>query len=227
MPIVDAVDGRGELSGSRSNQAIDVMLVDSRAVVREGLRVVIDQQPDLFVVAQAATVRDAGGLDAEPAVIVTDIDLPDAKRGAVISGLRGYFKRSSILVFTPIGNPSEVQSALAAGANGYLLETAPTTDLLTGIRTVADGKTYLQPALGVELARWYRPRDTTLGLSPREERVLKLLALGHTNLEVARLCGVSLRTIESHRARIHRNLGLRTRAELVQFAHRAGLVEPR
>ncbi|MDP9334650.1 MAG: response regulator transcription factor [Actinomycetota bacterium] len=217
---------RGELSGPLSNQAIDVMLVDSRPVVREGLCVVIGHEPDLVVVAQAATIRDAGSLDVEPDVIVTDIDLPDAKRGDVISGLRGFFQHSSILVFTPIGDPSEVRSVLAAGANGYLLETAPTTDLLTGIRAVADGRTFLQPALGVELARWHRPRDTTLGLLPREEQVLKLLALGHTNLEVARLCSVSLRTIESHRAQIHRKLGVRTRAELVQFARDAGLVDP-
>jgi two-component system response regulator NreC len=208
-----------------SNPEIHVMLVDSRAVVREGLSAVIDQQPDLVVVAQAASVRDAGSLDVRPHVIVTDLDLPDAKNSAVISALHGYFAQSSILVFTPIGHPTEVQSVLAAGAVGYLLETAATSDLLTGIRAVAEGRTYLQPSLGVELARWHRPRDTTLGLSPREEQVLQFIALGHTNVEVARLCNVSLRTIESHRAHIHRKLGLRTRAELVQFARETGLVE--
>ena len=215
----------GELTSSESNQAVDVMLVDSRPVVREGLCAVIDEQPDLVVVAQAASVRDAGGFDLEPHVIVTDIALPDAKHGEVISALRGYFAQSSILVFTPIGHPTEVQSVLAAGAAGYLLETATTSDLLTGIRAVAEGRTYLQPSLGVELARWHRPRDTTLGLSPREEQVLQLIALGHTNVEVARLCNVSLRTIESHRAHIHRKLGLRTRAELVQFARETGLID--
>jgi DNA-binding NarL/FixJ family response regulator len=215
----------GELTSSESNQAVDVMLVDSRPVVREGLCAVIDEQPDLVVVAQAASVRDAGGFDLEPHVIVTDIALPDAKPGEVISALRGYFAQSSILVFTPIGHPTEVQSVLAAGAAGYLLETATTSDLLTGIRAVAEGRTYLQPSLGVELARWHRPRDTTLGLSPREEQVLQLIALGHTNVEVARLCNVSLRTIESHRAHIHRKLGLQTRAELVQFARETGLID--
>jgi two-component system response regulator NreC len=207
------------------NPAIHVILVDSRAVVREGLASVIDQQSDLVVVAQAATLREAGRLDVRPHVIVTDIDLPDAKNGDVISALRGYFADSSILVFTPIAHPTDVQSVLAAGAAGYLLETAATSDLLTGIRAVADGRTYLQPSLGVELARWHRPRETTLGLSPREEQVLQFIALGHTNVEVARLCNVSLRTIESHRAHIHRKLGLRTRAELVQFARETGLVE--
>jgi two-component system, NarL family, response regulator NreC len=215
----------GDVTGSESNQAVDVMLVDSRPVVREGLCAVIDEQPDLVVVGQAASVRDAGSLDVQPHVIVTDIDLPDAKHGDVISALHGYFAQSSILVFTPIGHPTEVQSVLAAGAAGYLLETATTSDLLTGIRAVAGGRTYLQPSLGVELARWHRPRDTTLGLSPREEQVVQLLALGHTNVEVARLSNVSLRTIESHRAHIHRKLGLRTRAELVQFARETGLID--
>jgi two-component system response regulator NreC len=215
----------GEVTGSESNRAVDVMLVDSRPVVREGLCAVIDEEPDLVVVAQAATVREAGSFDVRPHVIVTDIDLPDAKHGAVISALRGYFAQSPILVFTPIGHPTEVQAVLAAGAAGYLLETAPTSDLLTGIRAVAEGRTYLQPSLGVELARWHRPRTTTLGLSPREEQVVQLLALGHTNAEVARLCSVSLRTIESHRAHIHRKLGLRTRAELVKFARETGLID--
>lgn len=204
---------------------VDVMLVDRRAVVREGLRVVIEQEPDLVVVGHAATVGDAGSLDVEPHVIVTDIDLADAKYGDVIIALRRLFQTSAILVFTPFGDPTEIQSALAAGANGYLLETAPLTDLLAGIRAVANGETYLQPALGVELARWHRPRDGTDGLLPAEEQILRFLALGHTNTEVARLSRVSLRTAETHRADIQRKLGRRTRAQLVEYARQVGLID--
>jgi two-component system response regulator NreC len=209
---------------SSSNEVVDVMLVDARDVVREGLRALIDQQPDLVVVAEAAAVRDAGNLDDPPDVIVTDIDLPDAKHRDVISGLRGHFRQSSILVFTAIDHLATIQSVLDAGADGYLLETAATTDLLTGIRAVARGETYLQPALGIEFARWHGPRDTSPALSPKEAQVLQLLALGHTNVEVANLCGVSLRTVEKHRAQIQRKLGRRTRAELVQYAREVGLV---
>lgn len=210
---------------SPSDGTVAVLLVDGRAVVREGLSAVIQPQPDLVVVAQAATVRDAGSLDVTPHVIVTDIDLADAKYGDVISGLRGFFRESSILVFTPIGHPAEVESVLAAGANGYLLETASTTDLLSGIRAVAGGETYLQPSLGAELARLHRGRNTAIALTPLEEQILRLLALGHTNTEVARLCNISLRSAESHRAQVQRKLGRRTRAELVEYARETGLIE--
>ncbi|HEY5171484.1 MAG TPA: response regulator transcription factor [Acidimicrobiia bacterium] len=201
------------------------MLVDARSVVRAGLCALIDNESDLVVVAQAATVRDAMGLDVTPDVIVTDIDLPDADRGEVIRRLRDRFRASSILVFTPIGHLADVQSVLAEGANGYLLETADPDDLLTGIRAVAGGKTYLQPSLSVALARLHRARDTGAGLTPQEEHVLRYLALGYTNVEVARHCGVSLRTAESHRAQLRRKLGRRTRAELVEYALEVGLVE--
>ncbi|MDQ1508769.1 MAG: hypothetical protein QOG50_613 [Actinomycetota bacterium] len=212
--------------GPSSDRAVEVMLVDTRAVVREGLRAVIDQQPDLVVVAEAATVRDASSLDIAPDVIVTDIDLPDAKYGEVITRLLDVFEQSSILVFTPIAHPVGVQSVLDAGADGYLLEVAPTAELLAAIRAVAGGETYLQASLGGELARLHRSRNLTAVLSEHELEVLRLLALGHTNVEVARLCNMSLRTTESHRAQIQQKLGRRTRAELVEYARDAGVIEP-
>ena len=201
------------------------MFVDDRTVVRQGICALIEQQPDLVVVAQAASVREAGAVGVTPDVIVTEVDLPDARHGDVISGLRKFFPETSILVLTRVDHPAKIQSALAAGANGYLLKTASASDLLNGIRLIAAGDTYLQPSLGVALARWHRPRDSNLGLSPKEERTLGLIALGHTNAEVAVLTGVSLRTVEAHRARIHQKLGRRTRAELVQYAREVGLVE--
>jgi DNA-binding NarL/FixJ family response regulator len=203
------------------------MLVDPRAVLRAGLRALIDKEPDLVVVAQAATVGDTTRLDVSPEVIVTDIELPDANRGEVISRLRAHFRQSSILVFTPVGHLADVQSVLAAGANGYLLETADPDDVLSAIRTVARGKTYLQPSLSGALARLHRSGDTGPGLTPQEEEALRFLALGYTNVEVARHFGVSLRTAESLRARIRRKLGRRTRAELVEYVLEVGLIELR
>jgi len=201
------------------------MLIDRRPVVRDGLCALIEQQPNLVVIARAASIRDAREMDVTPHVIVTDIEFPDTAHSEVVHGLRGSFPESSILVLTAVAHPAKVQSVLAAGADGYLLRTAATTELILGIRAVADGETYLQPSLGVELARWHRPRDTTLGLSPKEEQVLRLLSFGNTNAEVARICAVSLRTVEAHRARIQQKLGLRTRAELVQYARELGILD--
>jgi two-component system, NarL family, response regulator NreC len=157
-------------------------------------------------------------------VIVTDIDLPDAKYSAVVAGLRESFEQSSILVFSPIVDPVEVESILAAGAHGYLPETAGTPDLCTGIRTVGAGETYLHPEFGVTLARSRRASDATPGLSPQEERVLRLLVLGHTNADIARLCNISIRTAQTHRAHIQRKLDRSTRAELVEYARENGIV---
>lgn len=201
------------------------MLVDNGTVVREGLRALIEQQPDISVVAQASTVQGAGTFDVTPDVVVTDIELPDARHADVISGLRGAFPQSPILVLTFVGHPARVQSALAAGANGYLLKTAATPDLLSGIRAVAGGEAYLPPSLRLELERWHRSRDATLQLSAKEEQVLRLLAVGHTNSEVAGLLEVSRRTVETHRSRITEKLGLRTRVELFRYVWDVGLLE--
>jgi two-component system response regulator NreC len=209
----------------RSSHAVDVLLVDSRAVMRHGLRAAIEREPDLVVVAEAASVRDATTLDVVPDVIVADIDLPDAKDVDVITGLRQAFPRGSILVFAPLADPTDVRSILAAGADGYLLETAETTDLVAGIRAVAGGEPYLQPALGAQLARSQRLERTTRVLSPQEQHILLLLVLGHTNGAIARLCNISLRTAETHRAHIQRKLERRTRAELVEYAREIGLVQ--
>jgi two-component system response regulator NreC len=218
----DAADKAAPV-GRGLEDPVKVLLVDNRVLVREGICALIAGQPDFAVVAQVASVASAKGLDITPDLIVTEIDLPDAQQVDVISALRASFPQSAILVLTLVDHPAKVQSVLAAGADGYLLKTAATYDLLTGIRALAAGNTYLQPSLGVELARWHRFRDAS-GLSPTEERVLRLLALGHTNAQVAHLCEVSLRTVETHRARIHQKLGRRTRAELVQYAREVGLV---
>src|ERR1700730_5502713 len=204
---------RFEVSRSRLDDAVTVMLVDGRALMREGLHAVIDCEPGLVVVAEATTVRGARSLDVTPDVIVTDIDLPGAKYENVIRGLRESFQQqTSILVFTQVSDPIEIESVFAAGADGYLLETADITDLFAGIRAVAAGETYLQPSLGAKIARSHRPVDPTLRLSPQERHVLRLLVLGHTNGDVARMCHTSLRTAETHRANLQRKLGRHTRS---------------
>jgi two-component system response regulator NreC len=201
------------------------MLVDNQNVVRQALGALIGQEPDLVVVAEAANVSDALRIKVTPEVIVADVELPDARLGEVISGLHSSFVKCPILVLSNVDQPVKIQAVLAAGADGYLLKTADVSDLLTGIRVLADGGSYVQSSLGVALARWHRPRNTDLSLTVKEENVLRLIALGHTNGEVADAMSVSLRTVESHRSRIHQKLGRLTRAELVQHARDVGLVE--
>jgi two-component system response regulator NreC len=201
------------------------MLVDSRAVMREGVRAVIEQEPDLVVVAQSPTLGDTADVHLTPDLIITDIDLSDAKYDDVVRGLRGFSPRSAILVFTPIGDLAEVRAVLTSGANGYLLDSAEPADLLVGVRAVAAGGTYVQPSLGAQLARSHRSVDPTLELSAQEARVLGLLVLGHTNGDVARLCKISVRTAEAHRAQIQRKLGCNSRAELVEYARAAGIIK--
>ena len=208
-----------------SNNGVRVLLVDNRDLIREGLCALIDQQPGFAVVGQAGNIDGAKNLEVTADVIVIDIDLPETRHFEVVSALRGHFPESALLVLTLVKHPAEVQSALALGADGYMLLTATSNDLFIGIRALAAGNTYLQPLLGVELARWHRSRESGLRLSSKEEQVLRCIALGHTNAEAAEQIGVSVRTVETHRARIHQKLGRRTRAELVEDARNLGLLD--
>jgi two-component system response regulator NreC len=220
----------GARAGAAPDQdIIKVFLVDSRVLVREGLRALAEQQPDLRVVGGSGTASLGTAYETTPDVVVADVDLPDAHGPEAIALLRKEFPESALLVLTLVDHPAKVQRVLEAGADGYMLKTAPTSEFFFGIRAVAHGETYLQPSLGVELARWHgAPSDTTVyvdQLTPKELEVLRLLALGHTNAEIAEMRGVSLRTVEAQRARILQKLGRRTRAELVAYANELGIVE--
>jgi two-component system response regulator NreC len=221
--------GGKEIPGLRQqpDQVIRLALVDDQSIFREGLWALIDQEPDLEVVAQATDVTAAEDLQVDVDVVVTDLAFGDASREEVIQRLRGCFENAGIIALTVLGDLTTVQQVLAAGADGYVLKSANKNDLFAGIRTVARGGLYLQPSIGVAFAS--RPaedaaRPAVNGLTPKETGVLRLLALGHTNAEIAQLVGASLRTIETHRAHIHQKLDRHTRAELVRFALDAGLL---
>lgn len=214
---------------SRMNGArIGVLLMDDHVVVREGLRALLERQDGIDVVAEAGSVGEALGLEVEPDVVVADLVLPDERGAEVVRRLKERHPDAAILVLTMVDNPTDVQLCLAAGARGYLLKETASTELVDAVRKVAGGEDYLQPSLGAALARW---RDTPGriharaidDLSQREREVLRLIALGHTNAEIATMLYVSVRTVENHRASVMRKLGLRTRAELVRHATEAGL----
>jgi len=210
--------------------SIRVILVDDHAVVRSGLRRVLEAGSDIEVVGEASNVRDAvfEVRAQKPDVIVMDVVMPGT------SGIEGTplvlheAPHAKVLVLSMQDDPRYVREAFAQGASGYVLKEAADTEVLEAVRQVASGQQYLHPALGARLleseAR-QRDEEASDPLSEREREVLRLLALGHTNQEIAKLLYISVRTAESHRAHIMQKLRLGTRAELVRYALAHGLLE--
>jgi len=212
-----------------SDGKIQVLLMDDHVVVREGLRALLERQDDIGVMAEASSVAEAVALDVDPDVVVADLMLPDERGVEVVRRLKERYQKAAILVLTMVDNPTDVQQCLAAGARGYLLKETAGSELVDAVRKVAGGEDYLQPSLGAALAKWKespgRVRARAVDdLTPREREVLRLIALGHTNTEIATMLYVSVRTVENHRAGVMRKLGLRSRAELVRHAAEAGLI---
>jgi two-component system, NarL family, response regulator NreC len=210
--------------------AIRVIVVDDHAVVRSGLRRVLDAEEDIEVVAEAGNVRDAvfEARAHRPDVIVMDVVMPGQ------SGIEGTplvlheAPDAKVLVLSMQDDPRYVREAFAAGASGYVLKEAVDTDVVEAVRVVSDGRQYLHPALGarlIESEARERQEAEADPLSEREREVLRLLALGHTNQEIAKMLYISVRTAESHRAHIMQKLRLQTRAELVRYALAHGLLE--
>jgi two-component system response regulator NreC len=195
-----------------------IVLADDHAVVRSALRLLLDAEADLEVVAEAGDIDTAvQALDAhQPDVLVLDLHLPDGPSLSSIPRLREVSPRTAIVVLTMQREASYAREALRAGVLGYVLKEAVDEDLVAAVRLAADGRSYLQPELGAELA--VEPDDDPNGLSDREVDVLRLIALGHTNTEVAERLMLSVRTVESHRAHVQRKLGVSKRSELVRYA---------
>jgi len=209
---------------------IRVVVVDDHAVVRSGLRRVLEAEDDIEVVAEAGSVRDAvfEARANQPDVIVMDVVMPGQ------SGIEGTplvlheAPDAKVLVLSMQDDPRYVREAFAAGARGYVLKEAVDTDVVAAVREVADGRQYLHPTLGarlIESEAKAREEADADPLSEREREVLRLLALGHTNQEIAKMLYISVRTAESHRAHIMQKLRLQTRAELVRYALAHGLLE--
>jgi two-component system, NarL family, response regulator NreC len=206
--------------------AIRVVIADDHAVVRRGLRQLLDAKEGFDVVAEAADLDGARRYvrGHHPDVLVLDLNLPEGLSLGAIPEIRAECPETQIVVLTMQNEPAYARQALAAGALGYVLKEAAESELVEAVRRAADGDAYLHPRLGARLAAEVRlgPPD---GLSERELEVLRLLALGHTNAEIAAALYVSVRTVESHRAHIQEKLRLGTRAELVRYALQHGLMQ--
>ena len=206
-------------------KTIKVLIVDDHAVLRAGLRTLLNLQPDIEVVAEAAD-----GLEAvekvtrfRPEVVLMDISLPGRDGLEVTKDLKKTHPGVKVLILTMHEDRRYLHSALKAGASGYVVKRAADTELIDAIRAVYRGDVFLHPSVARIVVDEYLEQ----GLSEREREVLRLIAEGRTYKEMAELLALSVKTIESYRERIKEKLGLNTRAELVRYALERGLLGPR
>lgn len=208
---------------------ISVVLVDDHAVVRSGLRLLLEAHDDIEVVGEAGNAKDAvfRARAFKPDVILLDVVMPGESGIEVLPRLLKESPETKVLVLSMQDDPSYVREAFAAGAQGYVLKEAADEEVVTAVREIAGGARYVHPALGARMVAaeaQERAAAESDPLSEREREVLRLLALGHTNQEIAEQLYISVRTAESHRAHIMQKLRLATRAELVRYAITHGLL---
>jgi two-component system response regulator NreC len=208
---------------------LSVVIADDHPVVRAGMRALLSRDESFEIVAESATVPETVQAVAEeqPSVLVLDLTMAGRSSLPSIPDLLAASPGTRILILTMQEDPAFARAALRIGAAGYLLKEAAAEELVGAVRQVARGAVYLQPAMGARLAIADTGAPGTEGdvsLTARELQVLSLLALGHTNQEVARRLYVSVRTVETHRARVRDKLGTETRAELIAAARERGLL---
>jgi DNA-binding NarL/FixJ family response regulator len=209
---------------------IRVLVVDDHAVVRTGLRRVLDAEPDIETVGEAADAERAvfEAIETAPDVVLLDVMMPGKTGIEGLPALLQAVPAAKVLVLSMQDDPRYVREAFAAGASGYVLKEAADTEVVGAVRAVAAGDDYVHPTLGAKLVAAdaeERRKAEQDPLSEREREVLQLLALGHTNQEIAKLLFISVRTAETHRAHIMQKLRLASRAELVRYALSEGLLE--
>lgn len=210
---------------------IRVLIADDHAIVRAGIRHVLESEPGFTVVGEAATGGEAIELarTLRPDVVVLDISLPGESGLRVAGELRGSVPEARVLILSMHDNTEYVLESVRAGAHGYLLKDTAATELLGAIRAVQRGESYFSPPIASRLSAVLRgadaPGQTLLGhLTVRERQVLIGVAEGRTNREIAVELGISHRTVETHRESLMRKLGIRTVAGLTRVALEAGLV---
>lgn len=210
--------------------AIRVALCDDHAVVRSGLRRILDDEPDITVVGEAGNAEDAVALATaeRPDVFVMDLGLPGTSGIDATRQVRAASAETAVLVLTVHDDVGYLRRAFDAGATGYLVKDAADVELVMAVRHVAAGDNYVHPSLGAALLEpevvTARPSGPGGELSEREVDVLRLVALGHTNADIAEELYVSVRTVETHRAHVQQKLGVKSRAELVRITREHGLI---
>jgi two-component system response regulator NreC len=207
--------------------AITIVIADDHEVVRAGLRMLLDAEEDFKVVSEAGdvTLTEQRVAAYRPRVLVLDVNMRGGSSIPSIPRIRASAPQTNIVVLTMQGDPELAREALRAGATGFVLKEAAEAELIQAVRLAAHGRTYLNPELGARLAAaapaGSGPPDD---LTAREVEVLRLIALGHTNAEIASQLYLSVRTVESHRAHVQQKTQRSTRAELVAYARDNGLL---
>ena len=213
---------------------IRVLIADDHAILRSGLKMLINAQPDMEVVSEAPDGDRAvqAARDARPQVVLLDLTMPGSGGMGALEEIARYWPDIRVLILSMHDDPAYLRSVLAAGASGYVLKRAVDTELLAAIRAVHRGGVFVDPSLAhvfiqdaLDKAATGRraPRSLNI-LSERERQVLGLVAQGYGSQEIAKQILVSVKTVETYRARIAEKLGLRTRSEIVRFAVQMGLL---
>lgn len=210
-----------------------ILLADDHAMLRSGLRLLLNAQPDLEVVGEASDGREAiaRAKALQPDVLLLDLNMPGLGGLTALGALRTAAPNARLLVLTMHDDENYLRQALKGGAAGYVLKRAADTELLSAVRAVVRGEVYIHPAMTRALLEDLIPEhagevaDAWDSLSGREQDVLRLVALGHTSQEIADRLFLSVKTVETYRARGMEKLGLRSRAALVQYVLQRGLLD--
>jgi two-component system response regulator NreC len=222
-----AGETRPEDTTAGGDEVIRIVLADDHAVVRSGLRMLLDSEDGFTVVAEASDVDGARRYvrGHHPDVLVLDLNMRGGSTLEALPAIRAESPDAQIVILTMQPEPAFAREALGGGALGYVLKEAADDELVEAVRRAAVGERYLNPRLGARIAAEPAPGPPD-DLSDRELEVLNLIALGHTNAEIAEQLFLSVRTVETHRSHIQRKLRRSTRAELVGYALERGLVKP-
>lgn len=213
---------------------IRILIADDHAVVRSGLRLLINSQRDMEVVGEAKDGREVlpRVKETRPDIALVDLSMPGGGGVAAIAQLRREEPGVRVVALTMHDDPDYLRSVLSAGGFGYVVKRSADSDLISAIRAVSRGERFVDPSIGEslvqEILRESGPgagEGGEIRLSPREREVLGLLARGHTNAEIAEKIAVSVKTVETYRARLSQKLGLHTRAELVRYAMSRGILK--
>lgn len=214
-------------SGVEGGRLIRIVIADDHAVVRRGLRTLLDGEPDLEVVAEADTAEAARRYvhGHHPNVLVLDINMPGGSSLEAVPAMRAESPDTQIVILTMQTEAIYARQAMRAGVLGYVLKEAADAELIEAVRRAAAGDVYMNPRLGARVAA-EPPAGAPDGLSERQVEVLRKIALGLTNAEIADEMYLSVRTVETHRSNIQQKLGLDSRSALVRYAFERGLIQP-